>query len=51
MITGVIQGGVEVDINGLRASAPASGLDLHPANANFAGVVGQRLQFKVVECE
>jgi tight adherence protein C len=40
-----------VDIGGLRAFAPASGLDLHPANANFAGLVGQRLEFKVVQFE
>ena len=51
LVTGVIKGGVEVDINGLRAFAPASGLDLHPANANFAGLVGQRLEFKVVQFE
>ena len=49
LITGVIKGGVEVDISGLRAFAPASGLDLHPQNANFSGLVGQRLEFKVVQ--
>ena len=38
LVTGVIKGGVEVDIDGLRAFAPASGMDLHPANANFAGL-------------
>jgi small subunit ribosomal protein S1 len=42
---------VEVDINGLRAFAPASGMDLHPANANFVGLVGQRLEFKVIQYE
>jgi len=51
LITGVIKGGVEVDIDGLRAFAPASGMDLHPANANFAVLVGQRLDFKVVQYE
>ncbi len=51
LITGVIRGGVEVDIGGLRAFAPASGMDLHPANANFTGLVGQRLDFKVVQYE
>jgi len=51
LITGAIKGGVEVDINGLRAFAPASGMDLHPANANFSGLVGQRMDFKVVQFE
>lgn len=51
LVTGVIKGGVEVDIGGLRAFAPASGLDLHPANANFTGLVGQRLEFKVAQYE
>ncbi len=51
LVTGVIKGGVEVDIDGLRAFAPASGMDLHPANANFAVLVGQRIEFKVVQYE
>ncbi len=51
LVTGVIKGGVEVDIDGLRAFAPASGMDLHPANANFAVLVGQRVEFKVVQYE
>ncbi len=49
LITGVIKGGIEVDIYGLRAFAPASGMDLHPQNANFASLVGQRMEFKVVQ--
>ena len=49
LVTGVIKGGIEVDIYGLRAFAPASGMDLHPQNANFASLVGQRLDFKVVQ--
>lgn len=49
LVTGVIKGGIEVDIFGLRAFAPASGMDLHPQNANFASLVGQRLDFKVVQ--
>lgn len=49
LVTGVIKGGVEVDIGGLRAFAPASGMDLHPANANFTALLGTRLEFKVVE--
>jgi small subunit ribosomal protein S1 len=51
LITGVIKGGVEVDIYGLRAFAPASGMDLHPQNANFASLLGQRMEFKVVQYE
>jgi small subunit ribosomal protein S1 len=51
LITGVIKGGVEVDIYGLRAFAPASGMDLHPANANFSSLLGQRLEFKVITYE
>jgi small subunit ribosomal protein S1 len=51
LVTGVIKGGVEVDIDGLRAFAPASGMDLHPSNANFAALLGQRLEFKVVQYE
>src|SRR5258706_15068622 len=34
LVTGVIKGGVEGDILGLRAFAPASGMDLHPHSAN-----------------
>jgi len=49
LVTGAIKGGVEVDIGGLRAFAPASGMDLHPANANLAGLVGKRLDFKVLQ--
>jgi small subunit ribosomal protein S1 len=49
LITGVIKGGVEVDILGLRAFAPASGMDLHPNQANFASLLGQRMEFKVVQ--
>lgn len=51
LVTGVIKGGVDVDIGGVRAFAPASGMDLHPANANFSGLVGQRLDFKVSQYE
>lgn len=51
LITGVIKGGVEVDLEGLRAFAPASGMDLHPSQANFLALLGQRLDFKVVQYE
>ncbi len=49
LVTGVIKGGLEVDVAGLRAFAPASGVDLHPARANLAALVGQQLDFKVAE--
>ena len=48
LITGVIKGGIEVDIDGLRAFAPHShvelrhGVDLHP-------LIGQRLPFYVTQ--
>jgi small subunit ribosomal protein S1 len=51
LVTGVIKGGVEVDIQGLRAFAPASGMDLHPHNANFVELIGQLMEFKVVQFE
>ena len=51
LVTGVIKGGVEVDIQGVRAFAPASGIDLHPQNANFAGLLGSVLDFKVLQYE
>ncbi len=47
LVTGVIKGGVEVLFDGLRAFAPASGVDLHPRTANLQNLVGQRLDFKV----
>jgi small subunit ribosomal protein S1 len=51
LVTGVIKGGVEVSLAGLRAFAPASGMDLHPQNANFASLLGQVLDFKVTQCD
>jgi len=51
LITGVIKGGVEVSLGGLRAFAPASGMDLHPQNANFASLLGHVLDFKVTQCD
>ncbi|HVU02006.1 MAG TPA: S1 RNA-binding domain-containing protein [Polyangiaceae bacterium] len=49
LVTGVIKGGVEVDIGGLRAFAPASGMDLHPHSANFVELLGRMLDFKVIQ--
>jgi small subunit ribosomal protein S1 len=51
LVTGVIKGGVEVVVDGLRGFAPASGMDLHPRTANLQNLVGQRLEFKVATYE
>jgi small subunit ribosomal protein S1 len=51
LVTGVIKGGVEVIYEGLRAFAPASGVDLHPRTANFQNLVGQVLEFKITSYE
>lgn len=51
LVTGTIKGGVEVSLQGLRAFAPASGMDLHPQNANFTSLLGQSLDFKVTQCD
>jgi small subunit ribosomal protein S1 len=48
LITGTVKGGIEVDIDGLRAFAPGSHVDLRPG-ADLAYLVGQRLEFKVAE--
>jgi small subunit ribosomal protein S1 len=47
LVTGVIKGGAEVMLDGLRAFAPASGLDLHPRDAHLQQLLGTRLDFKV----
>jgi small subunit ribosomal protein S1 len=45
-VTGAVKGGLEVDLGGLRAFAPASHVDLrHGADLNY--LVGQRLDFIV----
>jgi small subunit ribosomal protein S1 len=47
-ITGAVKGGLEVDLGGLRAFAPASHVDLrHGADLNY--LVGQRLDFIVTQ--
>lgn len=48
LVTGVVKGGVEVDVDGLRAFAPASHMDLRPG-ADLAHLIGQRLEFQVAE--
>jgi small subunit ribosomal protein S1 len=46
LVTGAIKGGVEVDIDGLRAFAPASTMDVRPG-ADMKPFVGLRLDFHV----
>lgn len=48
LVTGVIKGGVEVDVEGLRAFAPGSHVDLH-MGADLHYLVGQRLAFAVTQ--
>jgi small subunit ribosomal protein S1 len=48
LVTGVIKGGIEVDIEGLRAFAPASHVALYHG-ARLGELVGQRLDFYVTQ--
>jgi small subunit ribosomal protein S1 len=48
LVTGVIKGGVEVDIDGLRAFAPGSHMSLH-LGADLTPFVGKRLPFFVTQ--
>lgn len=47
-VTGVVKGGLEVDIEGVRAFAPASHVDLHHG-ADLTPLVGKRLAFSVAQ--
>ncbi|HTJ85291.1 MAG TPA: S1 RNA-binding domain-containing protein [Polyangiaceae bacterium] len=49
-ITGAVRGGVEVDIDGLRAFAPASHVELRPG-ADLGHLVGRRMPFVVLQYE
>ena len=42
LVTGVIKGGIEVDVDGLRAFAPASHVAMHHG-ARLNELIGQRL--------
>ncbi len=48
LVTGVIKGGIEVDVDGLRAFAPGSHVDLR-MGADLSHLVAQRLPFFVTE--
>jgi small subunit ribosomal protein S1 len=48
LVTGVIKGGIEVDVDGLRAFAPGSHVDLR-LGADLSHLVGKRLPFFVTQ--
>jgi small subunit ribosomal protein S1 len=48
LVTGVIKGGLEVDVEGLRAFAPASHVDLRPG-ADLTPLLARRLDFYVTQ--
>jgi small subunit ribosomal protein S1 len=48
LVTGVIKGGIEVDIDGLRAFAPGSHVDLR-LGADLSHLVAERLPFVVTQ--
>lgn len=48
LVTGVIKGGVEVDVDGLRAFAPGSHMSLH-LGSDLTPTVGKRLPFFVTQ--
>ncbi|HEV3190711.1 MAG TPA: hypothetical protein VGY54_09465, partial [Polyangiaceae bacterium] len=48
LVTGVIRGGIEVDVDGLRAFAPGSHVDLR-LGADLSHLVAQRLPFLVTQ--
>lgn len=48
IVTGVIKGGVEVDIDGLRAFAPGSHMDVR-LGADLTHLIGKRLPFAVTQ--
>ncbi len=49
-VTASVKGGVEVDIDGLRAFAPASHVELRPGG-DLSHLVGRRLNFVVLQYE
>ena len=49
-VTGAVKGGIEVDIDGLRAFAPASHVELRPG-ADLSPLVGRLLNFLIVQYE
>ena len=48
LVTGTVKGGIEVDVDGLRAFAPGSHVELRPG-ADLAHLIGRRLEFTVAQ--
>jgi small subunit ribosomal protein S1 len=48
LVTGVVKGGVEVDVDGLRAFVPGSHMDRRPGS-DLHRFIGQRLEFAVTQ--
>jgi small subunit ribosomal protein S1 len=48
LVTGTVKGGIEVDVDGVRAFAPGSHVDLRPG-ADLAHLIGHRLEFTVAQ--
>jgi small subunit ribosomal protein S1 len=48
LVTGIVKGGIEVDVDGVRAFAPGSHVDLRPG-ADLAHLIGRRLEFTVAQ--
>jgi small subunit ribosomal protein S1 len=48
LVTGTVKGGLEIDIDGVRAFAPGSHVDLRPG-ADLAHFIGRRLEFTVAQ--
>jgi small subunit ribosomal protein S1 len=48
LVTGTVKGGIEVDVDGVRAFAPGSHVDLRPG-ADLAHLIGRRMEFTVAQ--
>jgi small subunit ribosomal protein S1 len=48
LVTGTVKGGIEVDVDGVRAFAPGSHVDLRPG-ADLAHLIGHRMEFTVAQ--
>jgi small subunit ribosomal protein S1 len=48
LVTGLVKGGVEVDVDGLRAFVPGSHMDLR-LGTDLSRFIGQRLEFSVTQ--
>jgi small subunit ribosomal protein S1 len=48
LVTGVVKGGAEIDVDGLRAFVPGSHMDRRPGT-DLSRFIGQRLEFSVTQ--